>query len=159
MRGSVSDAILLPVILFLMLVPFVIAYILNTQIGAAFANIAPSTSHVFDAVEGSLGIFVNAAVFIYFLLMIGAVILAYYSPSHPAFFPLSVLLAAVGTLIAYIMGGMLKGMIVGFGAEGYGPFNFVLGFVVPYLPHLSILTWFLIAIVMYGNIKAYREGI
>jgi len=158
MRASMVDVILLPVILVATLIPIGAAFILNSQIQQQFVQHSPQTEHVFQSIGGAIDLLLGGLLIFYIILMVGAVILAYFSPSHPAFFPISVFFAALGTLVAYIMGDFGSQFLSGIGASQMQSFSFVVGFVLPYLPHITVLMWFLIAVVMYGNIKAFREG-
>jgi len=158
MRASMADVVLIPVIILVMLVPIAVTFLVNNQLQQKMTEIGVPQK-VFTKVSDSLNIILNSIMIVYFMLMIGAVVLAYYSPSHPAFFPFSVFFAVLGTLVAFITRYFLGQFLTQLGVSNLGSFPFILGYFLPYLPHLTVLFWIIMAVVMYGNIKAYREGV
>jgi hypothetical protein len=101
-------------------------------------------------------ILISSIPFIFFGLGISAIILAFLIPSHPVFFPLSIILLSIFILVST----MFKDVIYAFLTTE--PFlsianNYpMLGIIVTNLPYFIAVFGFILIIVMYSRTKAYE---
>ena len=104
----------------------------------------------------AMDIFISSIPFIFFGLGISAIILAFLIPSHPVFFPLSIILLSIFILVST----MFKDVIYAFLTTD--PFfsianNYpMLGLIVSNLPYFIAIFGFILIIVMYSRTKAYE---
>ena len=104
----------------------------------------------------AIDVFISSIPFIFFGLGISAIILAFLIPSHPVFFPLSIILLSIFILVST----MFKDVIYAFLTTD--PFfsianNYpMLGLIVSNLPYFIAIFGFILIIVMYSRTKVYE---
>ena len=116
----------------------------------------PETQNITLQGGKAMDIFVSSIPFLFFGLGISAIILAFLIPSHPVFFPLSIILLSIFILLST----MFKDVIYAFLTTE--PFfsianNYpMLGFVITNLPYFIAIFGFILIIVMYSRTKVYE---
>ena len=101
-------------------------------------------------------VLVSSIPFIFFGLGISAIILAFLIPSHPVFFPLSIILLSIFILLSTVFKDLIYTFLTSepfFAIANNYP---LLGFVVNNLPYLIAIFGFILIIVMYSRTRAYE---
>jgi hypothetical protein len=155
---SVVDLAGILVITTAIIFTFFISFYIYTQISEKLAEVidTPEAQEILEKGQKTQDIFVSSIPFIFFSLGIAAIILAFLIPSHPVFFPLSIIVLAVFVVLSV----MFKDVIYTFLTTE--PFfsianNYpMLGFIVNNLPYLIAIFGFILIIVMYSRTRTYE---
>jgi hypothetical protein len=104
----------------------------------------------------AMDIFISSIPFIFFGLGISAIILAFLIPSHPVFFPFSIILLSIFILLSTIFKDIIYAFLTTepfFSIANNYP---MLGFIVTNLHYLIAIFGFILIIVMYSRTKVYE---
>jgi hypothetical protein len=155
---SVVDLAGMLVITAVIIFVFFISFYIYNQVSNKLAELidTPETSEILEKGQKTQDILVSSIPFLFFALGISAIILAFLIPSHPVFFPLSIILLSIFVLLST----MFKDITYTFLTTE--PFLSIannyptLGFVINNLPYFIAIFGFILIIVMYSRTKVYE---
>jgi len=111
MKGSILDTFGFAVtVLVMSIVVVLVAYAAHLAISSAvpaFNETSPEIAEVVQTGDTVTTILVNAVPFIFVGMMVGALLMAYFIPTHPIFLPLSVLLLAISVFVSFYFSDVL----------------------------------------------------
>jgi hypothetical protein len=113
----------------------------------------PRVQNITAQGEAAYDILISSIPFIFFGLGISAIILAFLIPTHPVFFPLSIILLSIFILLSTVFKDIIYTFLTSEPFFAIANNYQFLGFVVNNLPYLIAVFGFILIIVMYARTK------
>jgi len=163
-KGSIQDVFLIGVLLFISAIFFVIIFIVQNKIDTAMS---PALENV--SVGSSIGITTVSNVFnnslnylylaVFFALLIGALIMAYMTPTHPIFYVLAIILF-IGLMIISVVLSNAWQTIAAANADTVNAVSHLsyANYIMNNLPIVSLVIGLLMAVILFARSSGGGSG-
>lgn len=123
--------------------------VLNSSIVANDSNLSTNINNTLNLADSASSIFPNSIAFLMVGLYLGALFLAWRSPSNAIFFPIAILLMAIFTVMSILATNMMYDFISSTPISSYAEkFGVSVNFI-KYFPHISAVFGFVLLVVLY----------